>query len=146
MSRTFNINKIKAKEAGEKFFSNGRLCKKCNTDKRFTATSSCVKCKEIYYKTKRKKNERKYSVTKYGITLDQYNEMLKAQNCVCAICEQPEKSLNGKGTGLKPLAIDHCHETGKVRKLLCSRCNIGIGSLKHSPDLLRKAALYCEEV
>lgn len=139
------IEKEIAIENGELFYFTGKPCKHGHIANRCVKTSACVECKTTVFKHARQKRERKYSITKYGITKEKYEEMLFIQNGVCRICKEPEKSLNGKGTGLKPLAIDHCHETGEVRGLLCSRCNIGIGSLKHSPDLLRKAALYCEE-
>jgi len=67
---------------------------------------------------------------KYGITLEQYDTMLKIQNGVCAICKQPEISLNNVGT-TKNLSVDHSHFTGKTRGLLCNRCNTLIGYLEH---------------
>lgn len=129
----------------QEFYFTGKKCKNNHISKRITKTAQCVECKNTVHKQERRKRERTYSITKYGITKLEYDQMFSDQNGVCKICSEPEKSLNGKGTGIKPLAIDHCHETGKVRALLCSRCNIGIGSLKHNPDLMRKAALYCEE-
>lgn len=75
--------------------------------------------------------------TLYGITPEQYQDMLQAQGGVCAICR------NTCSTGRK-LCVDHCHETGRIRGLLCSECNNGIGKLKDSPTLLRIAANYLE--
>lgn len=46
----------------------------------------------------------------------------------------------------KQLAVDHCHETGKIRGLLCLRCNQGIGLLKHNSEWLMAASLYCEAI
>lgn len=78
----------------------------------------------------------------YGVTLDWYKEQSAKQGDVCAICNQPETSvIRGK---VLSLAVDHCHDTGKVRALLCSACNTGIGSLKHDRDLLQKAIAYLE--
>lgn len=57
----------------------------------------------------------------YGLTLEQYERLLEDQNGVCAICLQPEHRVYN-GT-LASLAVDHCHETGRVRGLLCIRCN-----------------------
>ena len=53
-----------------------------------------------------------------------------------------EQDRTGEKTGL---AIDHNHSTGQIRGLLCSLCNFGIGYLKDSPDLLRKAAQYLDD-
>jgi hypothetical protein len=75
-------------------------------------------------------------LSNYGITLAQYQEMLASQEEKCAICEERETSVDRAGT-LKSLAVDHCHNTGKVRGLLCSRCNTTIGKLEESPQLLR---------
>lgn len=76
----------------------------------------------------------------FGISLEDYNEMVTAQGGVCAICKNPEThKRNGK---LKALAVDHHHGTGKIRGLLCSDCNTGIGKLKDSPEILIAAAEY----
>lgn len=76
----------------------------------------------------------------YGITLDDYNVMLKYQNGVCAICYGTFSGTNQHGA--KKLAVDHCHETGVVRGLLCENCNRGIGMFKHRTDLLQSALDY----
>jgi hypothetical protein len=76
-------------------------------------------------------------LARYGITVDQYNEMLARQNGVCAICEEPCSSG-------RRLAVDHDHDTGKVRGLLCNRCNRGIGLIKKSSHL-KRAAKYLEK-
>lgn len=70
--------------------------------------------------------------------------MLKNQGGVCAICGKPETSTHKSGT-MKSLAVDHCHATGKVRGLLCSACNHGIGHLKDSKEIMRAAIKYIEE-
>jgi hypothetical protein len=78
----------------------------------------------------------------YGVTLDWYKEQEAKQSGVCAICSQPETTvIHGKQVSL---AVDHCHDTGKVRGLLCVSCNRGIGMLKHNRDLLQKAIAYLE--
>ena len=76
----------------------------------------------------------------FGLSLDEYEKMLKTQNGKCAICNQPEThQRNGK---LKALAVDHNHKSGAIRGLLCSDCNTGIGKLKDDPSILRLAAQY----
>src|SRR4030095_6069022 len=66
---------------------------------------------------------------KFGITLAQYNEMSERQFHGCAICKQPCKSGNR-------LAVDHDHITGKLRDLLCQRCNVTLGWLGEDEDLI----------
>ena len=76
----------------------------------------------------------------FGLTPDEYDVMFEKQGGVCAICLEPEKvKRNGK---VKNLAVDHDHETGAIRGLLCHHCNVGIGHLKDSPVLLLKASEY----
>lgn len=77
---------------------------------------------------------------KFGMTLDEYDALLKKQNNACAICKKQQAHRPGTN-----LPIDHCHTTGKVRGLLCDFCNQGIGSLMDSPELLRVAADYLEK-
>lgn len=76
----------------------------------------------------------------YGITLDEYQVLFEKQNGVCAICLKPESRKNNKG--IDSLAIDHNHETGKVRELLCHRCNAALGMFFEDPLLLEKARDY----
>jgi len=85
--------------------------------------------------------QRHYGLKRYyGIDLAKYQEMLLAQNGVCAICSKPETSVvNGK---IKPLAVDHCHNSEKIRGLLCARCNQAIGLLNENTDILSSAIEY----
>lgn len=78
---------------------------------------------------------------RFGITLEDYEQLLKRQNGGCAICEQPETAKHKTGK-TRRLAVDHCHKTNKIRGLLCNRCNIGIGRFLDNSELLRKAAEY----
>ena len=74
----------------------------------------------------------------YGITIEQYKQMLSSQNNRCAICGNTFKIHRGTH-------VDHNHQTGKVRGLLCNGCNIGIGSLKDSLIIVRAAVKYLEQ-
>jgi len=82
---------------------------------------------------------------KYGITLEKYEEMLEAQDGVCVICEQPEKAVDNRTGLLRNLAVDHCHDTGEIRGLLCSCCNRAIGYFRHNSNIALRAALYLEQ-
>lgn len=87
------------------------------------------------------RNKSDYAMQKtYGISLDDYDEMLEQQGGVCKICGSDTPS---KRTGR--FFIDHCHDTGKVRGLLCMRCNSAIGFLNDDPALLRKAIEHLEQ-
>ena len=72
----------------------------------------------------------------YGITLDEYNTMLQEQDYKCAICGN-EDEVEGRR-----LAIDHCHDTGHVRGLLCGKCNRGLGLFYDDEELLQNAIKY----
>ena len=78
----------------------------------------------------------------FGIDLDEYHSMLKKQDYHCAICGNGEAAINPRTKKALDLAVDHCHETGKIRGLLCKNCNNMIGYAKDSPELLIKALNY----
>lgn len=82
--------------------------------------------------------------TTYGITVDEYAAMLARQGGVCAICGLDEPAAHGKTGTRYRLSVDHCHEEGRVRGLLCQKCNRAIGLLGDDTDLLRKAIDYLE--
>lgn len=75
---------------------------------------------------------------KYGISLVEYQKMVLDHGGVCAICHEP--NYDGRR-----LVVDHCHDTGKVRGLLCNACNGGIGLLKDSVLRLESAINYLKE-
>jgi hypothetical protein len=85
-------------------------------------------------------------VRKVNINWTQYQQMFERQHGLCAICHKPETAEFGGvcGRGIKRLAVDHDHNTGKIRGLLCQRCNNGIGQMDDNPDRLRAAAAYLE--
>lgn len=84
-----------------------------------------------------------YDLKRYfGISAEEYQEMHNAQGGLCMICRKPETAvIRGK---LAALAVDHCHTKGRVRGLLCSQCNTGLGCFKDDPAALRRAAEYIE--
>ena len=73
---------------------------------------------------------------KYGLTEEQFRAMETKQNSLCAICGKTEKNID------RNLSVDHDHVTGKVRGLLCSNCNRGLGYFKDNSELMKKAAEY----
>lgn len=80
--------------------------------------------------------------SKYGITLDQYKDMLFLQDSKCAIC----LSTSPGGSSKTRFCVDHCHSTGKVRGLLCSKCNLAISYLDDDPAKLTAAINYLKGV
>lgn len=130
-------------------------CQLCNvefialTDKQRFCTPKCRRNDPIN-KSKEKLNAEDYKkrnplVAKgiklkryYGITTDTYYSMLASQNGVCKICK------SDCSTG-RELCVDHCHKTGKVRGLLCGKCNSGLGSFNDNEQLMLEAIKYLGE-
>lgn len=105
--------------------------------------SKCKPCVSVYHKKRNKNPEVKERAransykTKYGITTNQYDEMLKQQNGVCKICGSAESKR-----GDHRLMVDHDHVTGEVRGLLCNPCNAAIGLLGDNISTLQNAINY----
>ena len=93
---------------------------------------------KIKYKENPELSRDKLLKRRFGITIKKYDEILKSQKGVCAICKSDCPS--GKN-----LAVDHCHKTGQIRGLLCFNCNLGIANLKESKEIFHKAAEYVEK-
>ena len=112
------------------FYPNNLSCKVCcHLKAREWAKNNPDKVKNSRRKTKLKQ--------KYGINTEEYDKMWDEQKGLCYICENPHtrRSLN----------VDHCHSTGKIRKLLCDKCNMVLGLVNDSPTLLLKMKDYLYE-
>jgi hypothetical protein len=92
------------------------------------------KCRE-YYKNNKETLKNKYLERVYDISIEDYNLLLESQNNKCKICKR--KCSSGKS-----LAVDHNHDSGEVRGLLCKNCNIGLGMFFDNLDFLENAVLY----
>ena len=90
--------------------------------------------RELNPEKHRTNNRRRHLKHLYGITPEEYEILFQQQNGVCAICGQPPKKFR--------LAVDHDHESGIVRGLLCRSCNRGIGIFRDDPYLLQLAVAY----
>lgn len=105
------------------------FCKLCHKDKEKLRRESLAPAdRERYYEKMRARQ----LLRKYGITLEQYDILLEEQGGVCALCGQPETAFEattreGIQPKLKRLAVDHDHDTGEVRGLLCLLCNTRLG-------------------
>jgi len=137
------------------------LCNKCKKRKRFNAFSknpqnkkrdcrqyTCRACTSKYdakhyekFSTRVKLGHLKYY---YGITFEQYKTMFEKQGGKCMICLAQKEMWRGeRGLGKNYcLYVDHDHATKKVRGLLCSKCNFGLGQFQDNPDLIKRAYAY----
>jgi len=108
--------------------------------------SYCKKCHNAKMKLKdRTEYNRNFDLNKsYGIGIEDYNEMFAKQNGCCEICKTHITQLNQ--TRKKHLCVDHDHETGKVRGLLCDKCNRGIGLLQDNKDIILNAYHYLSHI
>jgi len=137
-----------------------KICNHCNEEKPLKDFKKgntykggyrpqCVVCCNVYnlksHHEHKHKKEYSYADNKnthlkrlYGISYKEYLVMLDAQGGRCAICAT-------ENSGKRAFAVDHCHDTGAVRGLLCGNCNAGIGNLKDSKELLQRAIEYLTE-
>jgi hypothetical protein len=95
----------------------------------------CKSCYAIRYKSKDR--ARRYMLKqKYNITHDEYLSMFYQQGGVCDICQEPKDD---------ELCVDHCHESGTVRGLLCHKCNKALGLFKDNLASLKRALNYIKK-
>lgn len=119
-------------------------------------TSNCKNCRSDAERIRRQDPKYKKQIQKYksnpinkrrtkdlalkrifGISIEEYDVLFNYQNELCAICKQKQDS--------KSLSVDHCHDTGRVRGLLCAACNQGIGHFKDDTQLLKRAIMYLNQ-
>ena len=103
--------------------------------------NSCRECMASYRKkweSDPKNRRRRKLRQKYGLTLEDYDKMMEAQNGKCKICGSSET----KNKRYEFLPVDHCHTTGKVRGLLCDFCNVGLGRFEDDIERLENAIKY----
>lgn len=101
----------------------------------------CKQCRNASHRKRYKENREailarntaRKLMKKYGLTVEQWNAMYEAQDGRCAICKRvPKRKLN----------VDHCHDSGRVRGLLCGDCNRALGLFRESAEVISTAALY----
>lgn len=119
-----------------------RVCSICKKEKELEkfgknksmALGYAYQCKPCH---NRRVNDR-HRFTRYGVTSEQFKEMLTKQDNLCAICRKVSVGCR-KGSDL---CIDHCHTTGRVRGLVCKRCNVVIGKIYDDPLIAQRLVEY----
>ena len=124
-----------------------KVCNTCHVDKPLTdfykstrdgVQGHCKTChrarQKAYQPGAPREQAARQRKSRYGLSAEEYIAMVLAQDGACAICHE-----------VKPLCVDHNHETGNVRKLLCHHCNRALGLLQDNPYLLARAADYLKE-
>lgn len=128
-----------AKLAGSIKYFTGKPCKKGHISPRFTSTRHCIECQAIrslkYSRSEKGKLQYKNRHLKktYGISLE------KISACTnCQIC----KVFLDDGVGKNGRCVDHDHESGEIRGILCNNCNRALGLMQDDPKRLVEAAKY----
>lgn len=138
--------------------SHHKRCTHCGTEKplsdfpKYSKTgegrlSRCRECNNAIQRARRAASERTKQIERefhrarrlrleFGLTVEQYEAMLAAQGGKCAICDRPQGATKYRH------AVDHCHATGRIRGLLCSKCNQGLGFLGDTAERVAKALDY----
>lgn len=118
-----------------------KICSKCKTPKIPEAfyknpfTNIIGSCKECRSLERRSPERRLYMLQRlYGLSKDAWRKLVEKHHGVCAICKRSEK-----------LCVDHCHKTGKVRGLLCGKCNFALGQFQDSLITLSAAIEYLKQ-
>lgn len=127
------------------------LCKELKSTKDFSDSkrarcitgkhSRCKTCECIRAKSTKNINNDRRRQRRFGLQIGKYDALLDKQNNMCAICNKPEILQCSDGT-IQALQADHDHKTNKIRGLLCSRCNRGLGHFKDDPNLIKTALDY----
>jgi len=121
----------KTRKLGKKY-----VCKECSN--KYQRSEKYKAYKRTYAK-KTACWRASYYKFKFNISMKDYNKLFVKQNGCCAVCGRHQSEFN------KRLTVDHNHLTKKIRGLLCEDCNLGIGRLKDSIEILQKAIQYLED-
>ena len=115
-----------------------RSCRQCHKPNAGIPAHLCPTCKRVNKKAAAKRAHSARIFKTYGITGEQYDQLYELQGRKCAVC------VTSTGAS-KRLAVDHNHETGEVRGLVCGRCNHNLlGAAHDTVDILKRAIAYLE--
>lgn len=129
-----------------------KTCSKCGeekpTDDFYLYRRSCKKCMRAYQRdfaaSRPHYHRNRNLLTRYGISVEEYQSLLANQNFACPICEvEISETLEYKGK--RSVVVDHNHDTGEVRGVLCSGCNLVLGHARENTTILYKAIVYLSE-
>jgi hypothetical protein len=123
----------------------GKSCCLCFEKKPFSDFLKNIRYKDGHYKHCKKCHYEVYGRDahyrrSYGVSQNQYNQMVLQQNNKCKVCE----SQAGEGQFAR-LVVDHCHKNKEFRGLICQSCNMALGNAKDNPEILRKLADYLDD-
>lgn len=141
-----------------------KLCGKCQTTKplddfyvlrkkgRTYRQSWCKPCLRETNQQWKKANpdavkaadRRKVLKKRYGITTSDYNKLLSEQNGGCGVCGKPERTIQRAGSPVQFMAVDHDHDTGRLRGLLCQSCNRTLGNMGDNLEGVMRFVAYLE--
>lgn len=119
------------------------ICPRCKSAERNPSHGWCTICRRDYtkqYKKDNPKSQAGYALKhKYGLSVADKNRMILEQSFKCASCAI-DFDLH------KQIHVDHCHDTGAIRGILCSDCNISLGRMKENPERIRGLAVYADKI
>lgn len=126
---------------GRRPFGLSSRCRECDRRRKAELVR---RSREALGDKQRKERDRRGNLRKLGLSPEDYDRLQQVQQGLCAICGKPETVVHHITGEPGRLAVDHCHETGVIRGLLCQRCNKGLGLFLDDPALLQQAAAYIE--
>lgn len=121
------------KKLGQTEFGNSSWCKQCHRDY----------AKNHHIDNWKYRRDRQLQ-RRFGITQKEYDQMYADQDGRCFICRLSETKIDSRTGKAQNLCVDHSHETGKVRKLLCNRCNTALGLMEENVELYKQHLSYIE--
>lgn len=118
------------------------LCNQCGKAPKYPRSGYCRECRKEhdkrYYEERKESIRSKLRERVYGLSEEDYQALIKKQDGRCVICRSQDPGRS------KYWNVDHCHDSGKVRGLLCTTCNTGLGHFKDDAELLKAAVKYLE--
>lgn len=123
----------------EYYLKNKETLKKYRTDWYFNNRELGIERAKKWAENNKDARKNNYLKSAHNITLDDYNKMFQEQEGRCKCCYKHQSELS------KPLFVDHCHTTGKIRGLLCNKCNLALGYVNDNITVLKNLIKYLED-